>query len=295
MEIEGIIPAFITIFDEQGEIDYALMKKHLDFLADNGVEKIFILGSSGEYAYLNINEKIKMIEEMGRYIKENHKYIQFWVGISSTNTKNSIKLGSIAKKNHADFIVAALPTYFPLEKDQIIQYYTEVADNTDLPLVAYNFEMATKVDLTPEILVELTDSGSIVGVKETGVPFNVIKELLELVPDNFSTIIGTDMMFKGALSLGIKAGILGSANFIPNYYVQFFKAFQENDTEKQDELWKLISKKIRILTYGISSIPSIIKEALIALGRPISSYVRAPLPTISDKIKEKIKKKLKNK
>lgn len=294
MEIEGIIPACITIFNEKGEIDYFSMKKHFDYLIENGIKQIFILGSTGEFAYLNINEKIKLIESTGKYLRDNYKDVELWVGISATNTKTSIILESIAQKSHAKYVVAALPTYFPLEKDQIVQYYAEIADNIKLPLFAYNFNMATKLDLTPEILVELAETGSIVGVKETGVPFNIIKELLEMAPDNFSTIIGTDMMLKGALDLGIKAGILGSANFLPNYYIQYFNAFLEKDKEKQDDLWKIISKKIRILTYGLSSLPAIIKEALIALGRPISPHVRAPLPAISDKLKNKIRKKLQN-
>ncbi|TFF85798.1 MAG: dihydrodipicolinate synthase family protein [Promethearchaeota archaeon] len=292
MQIKGIIPACITTFYENGEIDYSSMETHLEFLIKNGIKSILILGSTGEFAYLTFNEKTELIKRVGQFISEKHPDIKYYVGISSTNTKESIELGKMAEDNRANCVMATIPTYFPLEKDQIINFYTEIADNLKIPVVGYNFPMTTHIDLTPEILVELAEQGSIIGVKETNVPLNTIDELLQSVPSGFSTIIGTDGMLKGALDLGIKAAILGSGNYIPGDLVKFIKDYEEN---KEDivNLWKSISKKMRVLTYGINTIPAIIKYALITLGNPIPPYVRSPLPQISEKLKKKIEKLLK--
>jgi dihydrodipicolinate synthase/N-acetylneuraminate lyase len=293
MQIKGIIPACITTFYENGEkIDYSSMEKHLEFLIKNGIESILILGSTGEFAYLTFNEKTELIKKVGKFLSQNYPDIQFYVGISSTNTKESIALGKVSENNKASCVMATIPTYFPLEKDQIINFYTELANNLKIPVVGYNFPMTTHIDLTPEILVELAEQGSIIGVKETNVPLNIIEELLKSVPSGFSTIIGTDGMLKGALDLGIKAAILGSGNYIPGDLVKFINDYEEKN-ENITDLWKSISKKMRILTYGINSIPAIIKYALITLGNPIPPYVRSPLPQISEKLKKKVDKLLK--
>ncbi|MHA1269518.1 MAG: dihydrodipicolinate synthase family protein [Candidatus Helarchaeota archaeon] len=293
MKIKGVIPAMITIFNANGSIDHESMVKHIDYLIGKGIKSLVILGSTGEFAYLSQNEKKALIENVGKILNTNYPKIQLIVGISSTNVKEAIELGLIAQNNHADCVMAALPTYFPLEKKDIIRFYNEISNNLKIPLLAYNFPIATKLDLTPRILVELAETGAIIGVKETGVSIDIIKEMLETAPTNFTTIIGTDLMLKSALDLGIRSAILGSGNYIPEYLIEFFNLYEMNenkDSEKIDELWKYISKKVSILTYGISLLPSIIKSALIILGQPISPYVRSPLPDISEKLKKKIEK-----
>ena len=292
MELKGIIVPSITIFNENEEIDIGATISHIEFLITNGVKSILILGSIGEFAYLSFNEKKMLIEQVGNYLHQNHSGIQFIVGNSSTNCHESVQLGVIAQNNHADIAIATLQTYFTLEKDQICKYYIDIADQLQIPILAYNIPMATHVDLTPTILKELAENGSIIGVKETGVPMNVIKELIEIAPSNFQTICGTDMQLDESVNLGVKSAILGSSNYIPDLYTQYFSALELNDLNARNDLWKIISKKISILLYGINYLPSIIKNALIATKMPIAPFVRRPLPEISDRIKKKIEKTL---
>lgn len=292
LNLNGIIPACITTFSQEGKIDIISMKNHIKYLIKNGIKSVLILGSTGEFAYINFDEKVKLIQEIGKFLSSSYPDVQYIVGISSTNLKESIELGEIAYKSSANAVIAILETYFPLEKDQIISYYAELSNNLKIPLIAYNFPLVSGVDLLPKILVELAETGAIIGVKETAVPINIIKELLEEAPEDFTTIIGTDMMLKGSIEIGIRSAILGSGNYIPRNLVQYFSAVEQNDINEQLKIWKIISKKISILTYGLNLLPSIIKEAVILSGSPIPPYVRRPLPMVSEKLRNKIKRVL---
>jgi len=290
IQIEGIIPPVVTLFNKDQEIDHDLMTSFIEHLISKGISSIMILGSTSEFAYLTYKEKCELIKKIGHFLKEKYKKIHYMVGISATNTKESIALGKIAQDNGADTVIATLPTYFPLEKDQIIRYYTELSENLRVPLIAYNFPLTTGVDLTPKILLEMAESEIIIGVKETGIPLEIMKELIESAPSSFSVILGTDLMLKSSLDLGIKAAILSSANFVPEHLVQFFQAYREKNEDKKIELWKYLSKRMSILTYGLNLLPSIVKESIIASGYPITPYIRSPLPSVSEKLKKKIKK-----
>jgi len=218
---------------------------------------------------------------VGEYLNKNHKNIQFWVGISSTNLNESIELGKAAEKNNATYLVAALQTYYPLDKEHIYKFYNGIADNLNLPIFAYNFPRFTNIDLTPEILVDLANSNSIVGVKETGISLQVLKDLIEIVPKDFIVIQGADMQMNKSIDIGINSAILSSGNYIPKLWVEFFESiwnnsiFAANFFVRLDE--KHVDKKVESLKCYKSQLirdggkPEIIKMLARLRGSQIGS------------------------
>ncbi|WP_346234407.1 dihydrodipicolinate synthase family protein [Lysinibacillus telephonicus] len=81
---KGIIPPVVIFFDQQGEIDFDLNKKHMDYLIDSGVDGVLLLGSSSEFSSLTLSEKKQYL---GNLIPHINNRIPVLVGVGNTVLK----------------------------------------------------------------------------------------------------------------------------------------------------------------------------------------------------------------
>lgn len=93
LQFKGIIPPVITPFDSKGYFDATSMKKLIDFLINSGVDGLFFLGSSGEFAQLSTSERKEIAEFVINYVNKRKPVL---IGTGSTNTKEVIELSSHA-------------------------------------------------------------------------------------------------------------------------------------------------------------------------------------------------------
>ena len=92
--IMGVCPPVITIFKEDGSIDWAANERHVDFLIEHGVNGLAFLGTSGEFGVLTIEEKQEFIRHMTAYV--NHRVLVL-IGTGSTCLQETISLLHCAK------------------------------------------------------------------------------------------------------------------------------------------------------------------------------------------------------
>ncbi len=286
MKIEGIIPAMVTLFKGDQEIDESAIREHIDYLVDAGVHGIFILGSTGEFAYLSESEKRQLIEITTDQIRGK---IPLLVGISSTSTKLAIELAKFAEKKEATAVMAVIPTYFPLENANIIMHYEKIANAIEIPLYAYNFPMTTGIDLSPKLVAKLAEREILAGIKETVTDITHIEKVIELTPDEFCVICGTELLLKKGLMAGVDGAILGMGNCFPHLLVQIWESHKTN-SDDFDKLWAKFSNVITYLNQPMDYLPSLTKEILIVLERNIDPQVRSPLRQIKDRLRKKLEK-----
>lgn len=94
-QFRGIIPAMLTVFDEEGLLDWAGNQRLIDFLISNGVHGIFALGTSGEFSNLNLEERKQFAEFIVKYI---NKRVPVLIGTGSTNTRKPANFLGTPKK-----------------------------------------------------------------------------------------------------------------------------------------------------------------------------------------------------
>ncbi|MHA1298350.1 MAG: dihydrodipicolinate synthase family protein [Candidatus Helarchaeota archaeon] len=291
-DIEGIIPPIVTLYDKNGEVDEHAIREHIDFLIENGVHGIFSMGSTGEFAYLSDEERKKVLQIT---VDQVNGRVPVIAGISSPSLKLSIKWGQYAEDIGADATIAILPAYFPVTKKQTYLFFESLAIETNLPLFLYNFPSIT-FEVKPETIHELAEKKLIIGVKETVMSIDHVKNVISLVNDpNFIVLVGIDPLFKPGLDIGIHGAILGTSNFAPKLHSQIYDAYKNNNKNKFDELYEKFQKIITgVLQYAspIQNSVSLVKEAMRIIGRNINTSVRRPLPTLNDRIKKKLEKAL---
>ena len=290
--IKGIIPPTLTFFDEKGDLDESSNRDHVNFLIKNGVTGIFLLGSSGEFAYLSDDEKIRV---MNWGIDEVNGKVPVLVGISSSSPKISIDLARKAESFGADAVVSIYVPYFQLNMNEILYYFETVLEEINLPLLIYNFPMVTNYNLTLKVIKKLAENDKVIGIKDTTVDFSHIQDIRkEITRENFEIFIGTDVIYPQALGVGVFNAILSSSNLIPKIHVNLYEAITSKNEVKLNEnleIFDSIIKKV-VSYYPIQQQPAIMKEALSILGRKVTTTVRLPVDKFKKRKLEKLSKDL---
>jgi len=290
MELKGIIPACVTLFKEEQEIDEKAMRDHIEYLLESGVHGILVLGSTGEFAYLSEAEKKQVIEIATEQISGR---IPLLVGISSPSTKIAIDLAKYAETKGANGVMAVLQTYFPLENKNIEMHYEKIAGAIAIPVYAYNFPLTTKIDLSPKLVAKLAEKDILKGIKETVTDITHIEQMIAATPKEFCVLCGMELLFNKALKAGVKGAILGMGNCFPTLLVQIWDAFNAGEDDKFEALWTEFSKIFPLQNQPFDYLPSLTKEILYAMGKPIDPQVRSPLRTLDGRTKRKLQEIIK--
>jgi 4-hydroxy-2-oxoglutarate aldolase len=191
---------------------------------------------------------------------------------------------------HAALVVT--PHYFggKMSDAALIKHFTAVADSSPIPILLYNVPKFTHVNLTANVVAQLSGHPNIIGVKDsTG---NVIQlgEFLNQADPDCSILVGTASALYGALTLGCVGGVLALANVTPETCVKIHGLVQEGDYKaaQQIQLKMIPVNKAVTVVYGIAGL----KTALDMLGY-FGGEPRAPLLPSSDEDKKAIENILK--
>ncbi|MEM2134719.1 MAG: dihydrodipicolinate synthase family protein [Candidatus Freyarchaeota archaeon] len=287
IKIQGVIPAMVTLFDEEQRLDEAAMREHVEFLLDKGVHGIFCLGSMGEFAYLSEEERNKTVEIVVDQVAGRVPVI---VGTSHFSTRVSIRLSREAEKLGADAVMSVLVPYFPLTEEMVYNYYKKLAEEVNIPVFIYNFPMVTRFDISPETIAKLAEIDNVVGLKDTVIDANHTKRVLELVPKDFIVMPGSELTLQASLEAGAKGAIFGTSNIEPKPLCEVFKLYNSGNVEKAKAYMPEATKLLELLLVApMECGPSLIKNAMKLYGRKICTAVRSPLPQINAEQLEKLK------
>lgn len=292
IDIKGVIPPCITIFNKKGDLDEIKTREHIDFLIKNGVDGIFLLGSAGEFSYISDEEKLNLIK-WG--IDEIKGRVPVLIGISSPSPKISINLAKRAELLGADALVSIYHPYFPLNLKDILIYYNTILDEIELPFLIYNFPMVTNYNLSIKEIKLLSERENVIGIKDTTVDYyHVLQIKNEVLKENFKVFVGSEVIYSRALDSGIYDAILGTMNLIPNIYTKIYQAAIRNDKDAIKANMDYINQIIRqvVTSFTIQYGPFITKTALSILGRDINTAVRIPLSEIRERKLQKLEKGL---
>lgn len=291
---EGIITPMVTPLIDREKIDFKSLEKLSDHLINGGVSGIFLMGTTGEGTSISYDLKKQLIKYSVKYI--NHR-VPVFVSITDCCIEESLKLANYAKECGASYLVAALPFYFGLTQQEIVNYYTFIADNAPLPVFIYNIPAQTKLMISVESVKMLANHPNIIGMKDSsgnGTYFNTLLAEVKGINPDFSIFVGPDEMLASTMLLGGNGGVNSGSNIFPELYVNLFKACKAKNTERITKLQKMVMKfstdVYSVDKSGVSFLKGL-KAALFAEGL-ISDYICEPLSKVSDSDMEIIRKNL---
>jgi len=288
MKAKWITPV-VTAFDKNGQIDHKANKNIYDFLIDSGIDGIVIMGSTGEFFSMSMEQKKELIKLAVEYINDRTKLI---VGTGDMSIDETIELSNFAYDNGVDSVMVIGPYYFSLSEESIEYYYDRVAENTKGNIYIYNFPERTGYDVSAELTLRLVRKHkNIVGYKDTVTEMGHTREIIDTVCEEFpefEVYSGFDENFAHNALSGGAGAIGGLSNFIPEICAEWVKAFNEKDFDKVKEIQKVINKAMRIYDIGKPFIP-IVKKAMMLRGVEMEDYCTFPFIQANEEQTNKIK------
>lgn len=272
--MRGIIPALVTPFTAEGNLDQEALRQILDFQLKQDINGFFVCGSTGLGPAMATEER-KKIAEMA--IQETRGRVPVIVQVGSVDPHASIELAKHAQTSGADAVASLTPFYYRPGEEAIVEYYTRLAQSTTLPLFVYNIPRNTGNNVDANLLARLSKIRNIVGVKDSSQDFTQLIDYLTALPRSFNIIVGTDSFLYSALHAGAHGGVSAVANAFPETMIEMYQAYVRKDTERGAEL----QRQVHALRSAVSSPPIAPILEVLRLRGLRSGHVRPPLRSMT--------------
>jgi len=275
--------ALITPFRPDGEIDYPGLKKILDYTREGGVDYYVILGTTGEPATLDKEEKIKILEFVAEY---NQGRIPLIAGMGGNNTREiSHNLKEYPLEGYSA-VLSVSPYYNKPSQEGIYQHYKALSQASPLPIMLYNVPGRTGTNVLAETTLRIaSDCPNVFGIKEASGNFDQFSEILRHKAENFELISGDDGLAVPMIALGATGLISVIANSHPYPCSEMVrKALEGNFLEARKDHLKL-SAWMSVLFK--ESNPTGVK-AILQVNGICGDMVRLPLVPGSESLRKEI-------
>ncbi len=269
---QGIIPAFYACYAKDGSISPAAVRELTQFYIDNGVNGLYVGGSSGECIYHSVAERKVVLENVMSVARGK---ITIIAHVACNNTADSQELARHAESLGVDAIASIPPIYFKLPPYAIAKYWNDMsaaAPNTDF--VIYNIPQLAGVSLSVPLLKEMLKNPRVIGVKNSSMPTQDI----QMWADEGAIVFnGPDEQLISGLVMGATGGIGGTYGVMPQLYVELYRCVKAGEMAKALEIQNDCCRIIYKMCSGHGNMYGMIKEILRKLGGPDCGSVRAPL------------------
>lgn len=271
--------AMVTPFQEGGQVDYDGLKNLINYLIDGGVEYLVSLGTTGESATLNSDEKKKVFAYTAEVVKGR---VALVAGIGGNNTYDVIEQLKKFGATGYDAILSASPAYNKPNQEGIYQHYKAIAENTPLPIILYNVPGRTGSNITAETTVRLAnDFKNIIGIKEASGNFDQFNQIMRDKPEGFLLISGDDPVALPMIALGAVGVISVIGNALPRQLSDMIRICLTGDFKAaQKPHYQLIDFTKLMFIDGS---PAGVKTALKQLGI-CGDKLRLPLVQVNSNI-----------
>lgn len=285
--MKGSIVAIVTPMLKNGDIDFVAFENLLGFHADARTDGIVLVGTTGESATLNKDERAEIFA-----FANSKTDVPLMAGVGSSATADAIQLIECALENNINECLAVTPYYNKPSQIGLELHYKELS-KVGANITLYNVPGRTGVDLLPATIEKLLDTEKITGIKEavdTEQRFLALKRLKDKRHD-FKLYSGDDpslvkfMKFKGDGVISV------AANVMPKEIKELSDICLAGDFGKAEKIIKNYQEIFKLLF--IEASPSPCKYLLEKMSL-LENNLRLPLHPLSVEYREKIYEVFKN-
>jgi 4-hydroxy-tetrahydrodipicolinate synthase len=211
--ITGSIVALVTPMHEDGSVDYAALRKLIDWHVAEGTDCIGVVGTTGESPTVNVEEHCEIIRVA---VEQAAKRVPILAGCGANSTAEAIELAKFAQKVGADCQLQVVPYYNKPTQEGQYQHFKAIAEATgDLPIMLYNVPGRSGADMLHDTVLRLAQVPGIFGIKEATGNLERAQWLIKETPAEFSVYSGDDPTAAGLMLMGGQGNVSVSANIAP--------------------------------------------------------------------------------
>lgn len=254
--------AMITPFDKDGKVDLDKTQKVARYLVDEQKnDGIVVSGTTGESPTLTEEEKLDVLKAVLEAVGDDASVI---MGTGSYNTAESIDLTKKAEKGGAHGIMLVNPYYNRPGQAGLEAHFKTIAAETGLPVMLYNIEPRSAINLETSTLMRLAEVPNIVAVKEASGNLNQVADVCAAKPEGFRVYSGDDALTLPMMSLGGHGLVSVAAHLEGAKFKAMINEFLEGHNRVAAELARQLVPVIRAVFSAPS--PSPVKYGLTQRG-----------------------------
>ncbi len=216
---QGVYPALTTKFKLDYSLDLAAMARHLEFQLEAGVHGLIILGSLGENATLDMDEKLQLTEF---FIKQVNGRVPLLACIAESDSRQARHFAGRAQDMGIDGFMLLPPMRYPSDRRETLAYLQEVAAASDLPVMLYNNPVAYGTDLSPQDFETLASNPKFVAIKESSADTRRIPEIRRRTGDRYAIFCGVDDLAFECFSMGAIGWVAGLVVAFPRETMRLY-------------------------------------------------------------------------
>ena len=284
-DFHGVFPYLVSPIDDSGQIKTDVLGRLCDDLIKAGVHGLTPLGSTGEFAYLNNEQRATVVRAA---IEAAGKRVPVVAGVAATATADAVAQARLYQRLGADGILAILESYFPLKDPQVEGYFRAIADAVDIPVVLYTNPQFQRSDLSLDVIARLSTHPRIKYIKDastnTGRLLSIMNRCPQMRVFSASAHIPAAVMLIGGVGW-----MAGPACVVPRQSVRLYDLCRAG---RWDEAMELQSKLWRINeAFARFNLAACIKAGLQAQGYAVGDPV-PPQPALGAEERKIVEKTL---
>ena len=283
---KGSLVALVTPFDESNRVDYAALRRLIEFHVNEGSNGLVIAGTTGEAATLTRVEHVELIARAVEFVAGRLPVI---AGTGSNSTAQTIDLSLAVGDSGIDAYLLVVPYYNKPVQEGMYQHFAAIADSVSKPVMLYNVPGRTGSDMLPPTIARLAAHGNIFGIKEATGDLDRQREILDTVGDDFMLYSGDDFTVLPFLEQGGHGVVTVSGNVVPAALARLCAlaaAGKLTEAKALDDTLQPLNKAL-----FVESNPIPVKWAVSQMGL-IPPYLRLPMTEFSEQYHEEMRRAL---
>jgi len=232
--LRGMGVALITPFKKDLSVDTEALIRLVQYNIDNGTDYLVVLGTTGETATLNTDEKELVIDTIKKVTLGK---IPLVLGVGGNNTQSVVEDLKTIDLTDFDAVLSVSPYYNKPTQEGIYQHYKTLSEASPKPIILYNVPGRTSSNIASETVIRLAkDCSNIIGIKEAAGDMEQVLRLLRSVPKDFLVISGDDMLALPLIVAGGAGVISVIGQGVPKLFSDMVHLGQKGEIQKAFEL-----------------------------------------------------------
>ncbi|RYM07135.1 4-hydroxy-tetrahydrodipicolinate synthase [Sporolactobacillus sp. THM7-7] len=276
MDFGRLLTAMVTPFDENGKLSLKRTTDLLEYLIDHGSDGVVVAGTTGESPTLTLEEKLTLFEHV---VKVSAGRLKIIAGTGSNNTEQSVLVSKETARLGVDGIMAVAPYYNKPNQEGLYRHFKAIAESAPVPLVVYNIPGRSKVNISADTIIRLSEIDNVVAVKEASGDLDQMAAIVSGTDENFHLYSGDDGLTLPILSIGGHGVISVSSHVVGPEMQAMMGAYLRGEVSEAAAFHRALLPLMRELFAAPS--PSPIKALLNETGVPVGG-VRLPMVPLTE-------------
>lgn len=266
---KGVFPYLVSPIDERRRVKEAVLARLVDDLIGAGVHGLTPLGSTGEFAYLDRDQRRRIVEVV---VQATRRRVPVVAGVAATTIADAVEQVEAYAALGVDGILAILEAYFPLSEEGVVAYFTAVARSTELPIVLYTNPQFQRSDLTLPAIERLAQIENIGYLKDASSDTGRLLTIINAVGDRIRIFSASAHIPACVMLIGGVGWMAGPACVVPRPSVRLYDLCCAGRWQEAMALQKKLWRMNRV--FAKYNLAACIKGALELQGYDVG----APLP-----------------